>query len=99
MRPLNLPKVFDDDGKVKKYTDAELKEKKGKKANLPGYEAKVEDLRVGQTVKVKLIRVYPTAKPEDAKKDDPKKDDPKPADPKSADPKKDDPKPADAKKD
>ena len=49
---MNLPKVFDDEGKVKKYTEAELKELRGKKTNLPGYEGKVDDLKVGQTVKV-----------------------------------------------
>src|SRR5579862_1359047 len=30
IRYMNLPNVFDDEGKVKKYTDAELKELKGK---------------------------------------------------------------------
>jgi hypothetical protein len=109
IRYLNLPMVFDDDGKVKKYSDAELKDLKGKKTTLPGYEGKLEDLKIGQTVKVSLIYVAPKPKPkdppatdkadpkaDDAKKDDPKKDDPKKDDAKKDDAKKDDPKdPAD----
>ena len=62
IRYMNLPMVFDDDGKVKKYSDAEIKDLKGKKTTLPGYEGKLEDLKVGQTVKVSLIYV-PLPKP------------------------------------
>jgi len=110
VRLLNLPTEFDDMGKVKKYTEKELQEKKGKKRNLPGYEAKVDDLKANQKVKVTLARVYPKpapkettkpdeAKPEDAKKDDPKKEEPKKEEAKPADAKKDEAKPADAKPD
>ena len=94
--------VFDDDGKVKKYSDAELKDLKGKKTTLPGYEGKLEDLKIGQTVKVSLIYVAPKPKPKDppaADKTDPKPDDAKKDDAKPDDPKKDDAKNDDAKKD
>jgi hypothetical protein len=87
VRYLNLPTIFDDDGKVKKYTDAELKELKGKKTNLPGYEGKLEDLKIGQIVKVTLVYIAPKA---DAKKDDAKKDEPKKDDAAKDDTKKDD---------
>jgi hypothetical protein len=97
VRYMNLPMVFDDEGKPKKYTDKEKQELRGKKTNLPGYEGKVDDLKPGQTVKVTQVRVYPKTPPkDDAKKDDPnkpeeKKDDPKKDDPNKADPKKDPP--------
>ncbi len=95
VRYMNLPMVFDDDGKAKKYTDAELKELKGKKTKLPGYEGKRDDLKIGQTVTVTLVHIPP--KPKDSTKDtpDPKKDDVKPDDAKKDDVKK----PDDAKKD
>ena len=80
--------MFDDEGKVKKYTPAEVTELRGKKLGLPGYEAKLDDLKVGQTVKVTLTRVFP-----------PKKDDTKKEDAKTDDAKKDDAKTDDAKKD
>jgi len=100
VRYMNLPLVFDDEGKPKKYTDKEKQELRGKKTNLPGYEGKVDDLKPGQTVKVTQARVYPKAAPkDDAKTDDPKKDDPKKDDVKKDDPKKDDVKKDDPKKD
>lgn len=70
IRYMNLPMVFDDDGKAKKYTEAEKKELRGKKTNLPGYEGKLEDLQIGQTVKVTLVRISTKAKAPDAKTDD-----------------------------
>jgi hypothetical protein len=92
VRYMNLPTVFDDEGKPKKYTDKEKQELRGKKTNLPGYEGKVDDLKPGQTVKVTQVRVYPKAAPkDDAKKDDEKNDDPKKDDLKKDDPKKDTP--------
>jgi hypothetical protein len=98
VRYMNLPTVFDDEGKPKKYTDKEKQELRGKKTNLPGYEGKVDDLKAGQTVKVTQTRVYPKAPPkDDAKKDDPKKDDAKKDDPKNDPPAKDAPKDADDK--
>ena len=70
VRYMNLPTVFDDEGKPKKYTDQEKQELRGKKTNLPGYEGKVDDLKPGQTLKVTQVRVYPKADPkEDEKKD------------------------------
>jgi hypothetical protein len=109
IRYMNLPTMFDDDGKPKKYTEAEKQELKGKKRTLPGYEGKIDDLKVGQTVKVTLARVYPKkdttdpkkddTKPDDAKKDDPKKDAPKADDAKKDAPKADDVKKDDVKKD
>ena len=98
VRYMNLPTVFDDEGKPKKYTDQEKQELRGKKTNLPGYEGKVDDLKPGQTLKVTQVRVYPKADPkEDAKKDGAKKDDPKNDDPKKDPPAKDAPKDADDK--
>ena len=98
VRYMNLPTVFDDEGKPKKYTDKEKQELRGKKTNLPGYEGKVDDLKPGQTLKVTQVRVYPKADPkEDAKKDGAKKDDPKNDDPKKDPPAKDAPKDADDK--
>lgn len=92
IRYMNLPDAFDDEGKPKVYTAAEKKELKGKKANLPGYEGTLDNLKVGQTVKVTQIHVY--AKKDDAKKDDPKADDAKKDDAKKDDVKKDDAKDA-----
>jgi hypothetical protein len=98
VRYMNLPTVFDDEGKPKKYTDQEKQELRGKKTNLPGYEGKVADLKEGQTVKVTQERVYPkAAAKDDAKKDDPKKDDPTKDDPKKDPPAKDAPKDSDDK--
>ncbi len=59
------PAEYDDKGYPKKYTAAELKELKGKNADLPGYEADFDKLAPGQTVRVTL------AKPK-ADKDKPK---------------------------
>lgn len=56
VRTLNLPIEFDGEGKLKKYTDAELKEKKGKDSKLPGYEAKLADLKVNSVVQVTLAK-------------------------------------------
>jgi hypothetical protein len=101
IRYIHLPMVFDDDGKPKKYTDAELKELKGKKTKLPGYEGKLDDLKINQTITVTLVHIPP--KPKDPAKDTPdtKKDDVKPDDPKKDDPKKPDDvkKPDEVKKD
>jgi hypothetical protein len=60
-----LPTEYDDEGEVKKYTEAELK--KMKSADVPGgYTAAPEDLRVGQTVKLFLS----PPKKQDSKKSD-----------------------------
>jgi len=76
IRNNNLP-VFDDMGKAIKYTPKEKEEARGKKLNLPGYEAKLDDLKVGQTIKVRLTNVYTkkdTTKKVDTKADDAVKD-------------------------
>lgn len=56
VRVLELPVEFDDKGKPRKRTQAELKELKGKDRNLPGYEAKKEELNTGALVKITLVR-------------------------------------------
>jgi hypothetical protein len=76
VRTADLPVKFDDKGDIKKYTVAELTELKGKDKDLPGYEAKVDDLKVGQTVKVTLARRKPEKKDDDKDKDK-AKDEPK----------------------
>jgi len=47
--------AFDDKGKIKKFTKAELKELKGD-PKLPGYKAEYGDLASGQIVEVTLVR-------------------------------------------
>jgi hypothetical protein len=65
VRNANLPEQFDDKGNPKKYTAEEKAALKGKDKSLPGYEAKVEDLTIGQMVKVTLKKA--PKKPEAAK--------------------------------
>jgi len=72
-----LPSVYDEKGEVKKYTDEEKKQLKGKRTDLPGYEGKIDDLKVGQLVTVTLgaapapkPAAKPEAKPADAKEAD-----------------------------
>ena len=70
-----LPQAFDDKGDIKKYTPAELKELKGKDANLAGYESTAENLKTGQVVQVILKRHQaPKPPPADAPKKDADKD-------------------------
>jgi hypothetical protein len=54
VRYLKPPPKFDDKGKPAKYTEAELKELKGPKPDLIGYESKEADLAPGQLVRVTL---------------------------------------------
>ncbi len=42
VRMMNPPTKFDDKGNPKEYTKAELKELKGKDADLPGYETTLD---------------------------------------------------------
>jgi hypothetical protein len=58
---------FDDKGKIKKYTKAELKELRGD-GKLPGYKADYSDLAVDQYVQVTLIRKKGAPAPPPAKK-------------------------------
>jgi hypothetical protein len=69
VRALTLPVRFDDKGEIKKYTDDEKKQMKGKDASLPGYEAKLEDLKAGQVIKVTLARHKEEKKDADKDKD------------------------------
>lgn len=71
VRNMNPPMQFDDKGKPKKYTQRELDALKGKDKNLPGYEATLDSLKVGDAVKVTL------AAPKSDKKDADKDSDPK----------------------
>jgi len=54
------PPAFDEKGNFKKYTAKELKELKGD-SNLPGYEAAMDALKPGQTVKVYLAKAKANA--------------------------------------
>jgi hypothetical protein len=60
VRVWQLPVLFDDEGKPRRRTAAELKEAKGP-GNLPGYIAKPDDLKPGQ-----MVRVYFTKKKAEA---------------------------------
>jgi hypothetical protein len=52
------PVDYDEKGNLKKYTNKELQELRGKE-NLPGYTAELDALRTGQTVKVFLSNKTP----------------------------------------
>jgi hypothetical protein len=54
VRIKDLPKQFDEKGKIKRYSQKELSERKGKDKSLPGFESSPEALRVGQVVQVTL---------------------------------------------
>jgi hypothetical protein len=47
---------FDDKGKVKRLTKAELKEQKGPDPKLPGYNAEFSDLATEQIIQVSLVK-------------------------------------------
>jgi hypothetical protein len=49
------PFAYDDKGDVKVYKKEELTELKGKDPKLPGYNGKIEDLVLNQTVKIYLV--------------------------------------------
>src|SRR5262245_31863477 len=55
VRTLNPPTAFDDMGKARRLSPAELRELKGT-GNLPGYAADFDSLRNGQLVEVYLAR-------------------------------------------
>jgi hypothetical protein len=65
VRMAELPREYDDKGYPKKYSDQELKERKGPDPKLPGYTAALEDVQVGQVVKLTLARKKPAPKPAD----------------------------------
>jgi hypothetical protein len=66
VRIKDLPKQFDEKGRIKRYSQKELSERKGKDKNLPGFESSPESLRVGQVVQVTLRTIK---KPKAAKPD------------------------------
>lgn len=68
VRRLNLPSEYDEKGQPKKYSAEELRKLRGNKPNLPGYEAKLEDLTTGTLVKV--TTVAKTKPSSSAKKED-----------------------------
>lgn len=73
VRVVDPPAKFDDKGNPVVYTKAELKELKGKDADLPGYEAAPDALKTGDTVKVTLSPPQPAKKDADKKGADVKK--------------------------
>jgi hypothetical protein len=68
VRKMFLPMEYDDMGNIKKYTDKEKEELRGKDKSKPGYEAKLEDLLPTQEIKIYLTPPKPKKK-EVAKKD------------------------------
>jgi hypothetical protein len=56
LRIMVLPARFDDEGKIKTYTDEEKKALKGDNPSLPGYEAKLSDLKANDVVRIRLWR-------------------------------------------
>jgi hypothetical protein len=70
VRTMILPEQFDDKGNVKKYTKEEKEALKGKDKTLPGYESALEQLEVGQKLRVVLVEVKKksTARPRDKDK-------------------------------
>lgn len=55
VRVAKLPPVFDGEGKRRAYSAKELRELKGS-ANLPGYTAKLDDLKENQLVRVYFVK-------------------------------------------
>jgi hypothetical protein len=58
---------FDEKGKVKKFTRAELKELKGPDKKLPGYKAEFGDVTADQVLQVTIVRKKGAAAPKPAK--------------------------------
>ena len=54
VRRASLPVEYDDNGKMKKYSQSEIKRLKGSDRSKPGYSAKPEDLQAGQ-----YVTIYP----------------------------------------
>jgi hypothetical protein len=71
IRTMVLPEAFDEKGNLKTYSSKELADLKGKDKTAPGYDFSIEQLQVGQTVKVTLARVpKDTTDPLTKEKDD-----------------------------
>jgi hypothetical protein len=99
VRLMDEPFEFDERGKRKKFTAAELKKLKGdtpREQKLAGYKAEYSDMKVGDSIKVNLYTFKPNKKKK-ADKDEEKADTKKDADKKDAD--KEEAKKDDAKKD
>jgi hypothetical protein len=71
VRLSKLPAEYDDKGFPKKYTDAELKERKGPDPGQPGYAGSFEELTPGQIVKLTFAADKKDAKDMEAKDDHP----------------------------
>jgi hypothetical protein len=56
VRRLVAPVVYDERGKPRKLTAAEISDLKGKERNQPGYAANLGDLKPGQVVKLSLVK-------------------------------------------
>ncbi len=56
VRVMTLPPVFDGDGNIKPYADEEKTALKGTDKHLPGYQAKLTDVKVGDAVRLVLVR-------------------------------------------
>lgn len=67
VRLMTLPQEFDERGKPKQHTPQELKELKGPNASLPGYQAELENLSPGMTVKVHVVAAKRAAPAKPAK--------------------------------
>ncbi len=85
VRWAKLPTAFDEKGNPKTYTDEEIKELRGTDKNLPGYEAKTDDLSSGQKIRVTLAVAPTKKKVETASKEstDKAETSPSPPDPKT----------------
>jgi hypothetical protein len=70
VRQKHLPPVYDDKGRPRKYTKAELKELKGPNKNLAGYVASFDNLRPNQKVRVYLGKQKKKSKSKDDKDSD-----------------------------
>jgi hypothetical protein len=60
VRVMTLPAVYDGDGNIKPYTDDEKAALKGTDKQLPGYQSKLSDVKVGDTVRIVLVRTPQT---------------------------------------
>jgi hypothetical protein len=63
VRTVRPREAFDEKGKIKKFTKAELKELKGPDPKLPGYKAEFGDLTAEQVLKMTVVRKKGTPAP------------------------------------
>lgn len=62
IRRMQLPLAFDERGKPRRHTDAELKQLKGPDPKQPGYQGEFDNLKPGQAVLVTLFQRKDTSK-------------------------------------